>query len=384
MTEEIKKREKIIYCITKSVFGGAGRYVLDLSTAIPKDEFDAVVALGGKGILVEKLKERGIRTIPLRSAERDLNFTKDIKVFQELHTIFKIEKPDIVHLNSSKIGGVGALAARLVGIKKIIFTVHGWPFNENRNIFSKFIIWIASWITALLSTHIIAIDEHDLRQGKKLPFCKNKVFLVHNGIHEFKAVERKEAKKIISEKIGHDIFKNKISIATIAELHKNKGLEYGIEAISRLPQKIQKKITYTIIGEGEQRSYLEKMISKYNLKNVVFLMGFIDDAKKYLSAFEIFMLPSLKEGLPYVLLEAGFIGLPLITTKVGGIPDIIGDTKSNFLVESRRSDNLCMALMEIINNRKVRNTLGKKNQINIKTKFCFEKMLNGTIKVYRN
>ena len=126
-----------------------------------------------------------------------------------------------------------------------------------------------------------------------------------------------------------------------------------------------------------------------NAKNItpvllVFLMGFIDDAKKYLSAFEIFMLPSLKEGLPYVLLEAGFIGLPLITTKVGGIPDIIGDTKSNFLVESRRSDNLCMALMEIINNRKVRNTLGKKNQINIKTKFCFEKMLNGTIKVYRN
>lgn len=378
-----KLKTKIIFCITKSAFGGAGRYVLDVASSLPKDKFDVAVAFGGRGLLKEKLEQAKIRTITLEALERDINFLNDFCVYQKLLLIFNVEKPDIIHLNSSKIGGIGALAGRMAGVKKIIFTAHGWPFNENRNILSKAVIWILSWFTALLSTKIIVIDELDKKQAMNFPFCKNKIVLIHNGINDFEFLKKEDSKKIISEKIGKDPFQNRICIGTIAELHNNKGLRYGIEAIGKLSNKQLTKISYLIIGEGEEREELSKLIKVLCLKDRVFLVGFMDDAKKYLNAFDIFMFPSIKEGLPYALMEASHAELPIITTKVGGIVDIINDKNSKFLVKSKDPKELSVALSELIEDKKMRDALGKKNKENVRSNFTLDKMIEGTMEVYK-
>ncbi|KKQ82009.1 MAG: putative membrane protein [Parcubacteria group bacterium GW2011_GWF2_38_76] len=377
-----QRKLKIIYAITKSVYGGAGKYVLELATSLPKDRFEVVVLLGGSGALKEKLESEGIRTISLSLLEKNIDLENDVKSFNEILEIFRKEKPDVIHLNSSKIGGIGALAARVSGIPKIIFTAHGWPFNENRNPLSKVAIWIVSWITVLLSTKTIVIDEHDLRQGRRLPFCRQKFTLIHNGINSFEYLEKDAARDYLVQKLEKDPFLGRISIGTIAELTENKGINYGIEAISLLAPAIKKKISYIVIGEGENRKKLENLISEKKLTDRVFLPGFMENAKQYLSAFDIFMLPSLKEGLPYVLLEAGYVGLPIITTKVGGIPDIVGEEKTDFLVKSRRSDALANAMTELIVNKKVRTALRKKIKDNVVVRFNFEMMQRKTIKVY--
>lgn len=378
------KKLKIIYAITKSVYGGAGKYVLELATSLPKDKFEVVVLLGGSGVLSKKLETEGIKTISLPSLDKELDLENDIKSFNEILDIFRKEKPDIVHLNSSKIGGIGALAAHISGVPKIIFTAHGWPFNENRNPLSKVAIWVASWVTVLLSTKTIIIDEHDLRQGRRLPFCRQKFILIHNGIRPFEYLEKDAARDYLVQKIGQDPFKGHISVGTIAELTENKGISYGIEAISMLAPALKKKISYVVIGEGTDRNKLEEIISEKKLNDTIFLPGFMENAKQYLAAFDIFMLPSLKEGLPYVLLEAGFVGLPIITTKVGGIPDIVGEEKTDFLVKSKRADALARALTELIVNKKVRTALRKKIKDNVIARFNFELMQRKTVKVYEN
>src|SRR3989344_1038967 len=104
---------KILYCITKSNWGGAQRYVYDLATHLPA-EFEAAVVLGGDGALKTRLEIAGIPTIPLSRLERDIHIRGDIKTFFELLGIFRRERPDIIHLNSSKMGILGTLAARIV------------------------------------------------------------------------------------------------------------------------------------------------------------------------------------------------------------------------------------------------------------------------------
>jgi glycosyltransferase involved in cell wall biosynthesis len=378
------QRIKIIYAITKSVYGGAGKYVLELATSLPKDKYETIVLLGGKGVLTDKLNSEGIKTINVPSLEKEIDFENDIKSFNEILDIFRKEKPDVIHLNSSKIGGIGALAGRVAGVPKIIFTAHGWPFNENRGLVSKFAIWLASWITVLLSTKTIVIDEHDRKQGRRLPFCRSKFTLIHNGIKPFEFLEKDAARDYLVQKIGTDPFVGKISIGTIAELTDNKGIGYGIEAISLLNSAVKKKVSYTVIGEGEDRDKLEKLIADRGLSGKIFLPGFLDNAKQYLTAFDIFMLPSLKEGLPYVLLEAGFVGLPIITTKVGGIPDIVGEETTDFLVKSKRSDALARALTELVVNKKVRTALRKKIKDNVVARFNFELMQKKTMRVYED
>ena len=113
--------KKILYIITKSNWGGAQRYVYELATSLPKNSFDAAVLMGGSGSLKERLDLCGIRTITIPELEKEVNIFKDIKTFFALIALLNKEKPDIIHLNSSKAGILGALAGRVVGIRKIIF-----------------------------------------------------------------------------------------------------------------------------------------------------------------------------------------------------------------------------------------------------------------------
>ena len=123
-------------------------------------------------------------------------------------------------------------------------------------------------------------------------------------------------------------------VAAIAELNKNKGLIYMIEAISLLKKECP-HIHYMILGDGEDREKLKKIISGKRLGKTVLMPGFVDNAPNYLKAFDLFVLPSITEALGLVILEAGQAELPVIATSVGGIPEIIDDMRTGILVRPR-------------------------------------------------
>jgi len=301
---------KILFVITKSNWGGAQRYVYDLATSLPKDEFEVDVAFGQTGRLSDELRKVGIVTHPIQSLQRDVSFSADIKSFFELLRLFKTEKPNIVHLNSSKAAGIGALAARFAGIHKIIFTAHGWPFWENRNPVVRAFIYLLSWITALLSRVVITISNYDLRVAQKMPFVRNKVVCIYNGIDPQMTLGS-------GEKIRNAFPSGAVITGTIGELNKNKNQQTLIEQAKNNPD-----MFVAIVGEGEERKALEEKIKKYNLDDRVRLFGFIP-AAEVLRGFDVFALPSLKEGLPYVLLEAKTAGLPIVANRVGGVGELI-------------------------------------------------------------
>ena len=103
--------KKVLFVITKSNWGGAQRYVYDLAINLPKESFEVKVALRGEGLLKQKLEENNIQTIQIPHLQRDINATRELLSFFSLIKIFNKEKPDIIHLNSSKAGGIGAAAA---------------------------------------------------------------------------------------------------------------------------------------------------------------------------------------------------------------------------------------------------------------------------------
>jgi glycosyltransferase involved in cell wall biosynthesis len=317
--------KKVLYVITKSNWGGAQRYVFDLATHLPKDQFEAVVALGGTGtkgaeagLLAAKLQEAGIRTIFVESFMRDISVVKEFAALKELHTIFKSEKPDVVHLNSSKAGGVGALAARLSGVPKIIFTVHGWPFGEQRNFLVRIMMRLASHVTGVLSHVIICICDYDMRQVRFMPGVR--AVRIYNGV---------EANAPLGDgSVIRKAFPPQVHITgTVGELTKNKNQIALLEDAKR-----DTNLFVAIVGEGEDRAMLERKIKEYGLQDRVKLFGFLP-AADVLKGFDTFALPSLKEGLPYVLLEAKAAGLPIEANPVGGIPEIMNGKIEDFTLD---------------------------------------------------
>ena len=316
MDSPIKK--KILFVITKSNWGGAQRYVYDLATSLPKEQFDVAVAFGAPGRLSEELQKAVVRTHVINSLKRDVALSSDFSAFFELYRLFKRERPDVVHLNSSKAGGVGALAARLSGVPTIIFTAHGWPFWEQRNFIARALIWCASYVTAVLSTKVICISDYDLRQVRSMPGVR--AVRVYNGVAPLTLGTGATIRKHFPAGV-------KIT-GTIGELTKNKNQIALIEEAKNNPD-----MYVAIVGDGELHDYLQSKINEYGLKERVKLLGFIMQ-NNALPGFDEFALPSIKEGLPYVLIDAKMAGLPIVANRVGGVGEIL-DAKdmSDFSLE---------------------------------------------------
>ncbi len=379
-------KKKIIYCITKANWGGAQKYVYDMATALDSSLYEVMVLMGGDGYLNTKLKEKGIKTVVLKNLSRDISFLKDFISFCGLVKIFIKERPDIIHLNSSKMGLLGALAGRILFIPKIIFTGHGWAFNEDRSKLQKKIIYLLHKITIFLSHTTIAVSEQTKSQIVKNGNKSKKIVVIRNGIGEIDFLTREVAREKILEKLPADLdTQNRFLIGTISELHKNKGLEYLIEAVRLLKvsgQNISLPIV-VIIGDGEKGAELREIIKRYSLEDTIFMVGRIDEASKYLKAFDIFTLTSITEALPYVLLEAGKARLAVIASRVGGIGGIVEDMKSGMLVEPKNSDGISKAIDFLLKNKGKVDIFGKNLQEKIENDFSRDEMVRRTIEVYK-
>ena len=386
---------KVLILITKSNWGGAQRYVYDLATNLPKDSFDIEVMAGGNGIMIEKLIEAGIKANGDLPVGRDVNVWGDTKAFFKLISILKEKKPDVLHINSSKIGGLGALAGRIVGIKNIVFTAHGWAFNEDRSFVSKLVIKFLHWITIILSHKTISVSEALKSQMQNWPLIMNKVEVVHLGIKNeavfSKVNARYELSKInpfFDSAIKNIPPKDLFLVGSIGELHHIKGYEYALRGLKSLNEKIKlsnlnKKIVYIIISEGEHRQKIESEINSLGLEKSVFLIGRVPLAYQYLKAFDLYLMPSISEGLPYVLLEAGLASLPIIATAVGGIPEIVDDMESGVLIQSRKPKEIQHAIEFYLNHKKMQKEYSLAIHEKIIKEFSMEKMISGTVAVYK-
>ncbi len=377
-------KTKIFYFITKGNFGGAQRYVYDLATSLPKTDFDITVIFGEGKILGEKLVSAGIKTRQISSLQRDVNILAELQSFWNILSILLKERPDVIHLNSSKIGGLGALAGRLARIPKIIFTVHGLATNEDRPSWQKILIKFSHWLSMILSHEIITVSDSLKKEIVNWSGLRDKVTTIHNGLGPAKLFERSISRKEILGKSN-----DRFWIGTISELHKNKGLDYLIEAFTAtvralLGNSLGWSLNLVIIGEGEERARLEKLIKDKRMDDRIFLVGRVEDARSYLKAFDIFTLTSRTEALPYSILEAGLAGLPVIASEVGGIPELITDAEQGILVPKGNIEEIKKSLLFMIKKKEYRHLAGMNLKHQVQQNFSLKQMLEKTITIYNN
>jgi len=236
----------------------------------------------------------------------------------------------------------------------------------------RFLIYISTWVTLRLAHHSIMISTETYERARNLPGTTDRVSLVMNGIVPPKYIERGSARQTLAPALPPTA----TWIGGVGELHANKNWAALITAMEPLPRQTH----LVIIGEGEERQALEKLIATKKLEGRVHLLGFVD-AAQYLQAFDIFVLPSLKEGLPYVLLEAGAAGLPIVASKLPGIQDIITADESGLLT-APTPESLRRAIEELLHDDTKRQKLGATLQKKVLTDFSVTRMCSETLRLY--
>jgi len=344
-------KKKILFLVTQSEFGGAQRFIYRLVTNLDLNRYEISIAAGPEGNdangLLFNLQKEGFRTIVLKFLRRDVNPLFDFCLgLIEIYRLIRKEKPDILFLCSSKAGAMGSLAGRLAKVPKIIYRLGGWTFNDPHSFLFKIYYKFIEKTSAHWKDIIINNAESDRQQAIKLGIKpKEKIITIYNGIDADKLefLSKEEAKKFLQ-------FKNSdFVVGTIANNYPAKGIKYFNKATKGF-----KNIKTIIIGSGNR---------------------YIPDAFKYLKAFDIFVLSSVKEGFPWTVLEAMAAEVPVIATKVGAMPEIIENNKNGILVEPRNSKALAEAIENLINDKNLRDRIAEQGRKTVVEKFNLSSMV---------
>lgn len=380
----IEDRKKVVFLITKSTLGGAQRYVYDLALALDPERFDPIIIAGGDGPLIDMLRVKGLKVHALKDLKRDISILDDLKSIFTLFRILRSERPHILHINSSKAGLFGSVVGRICRVPKIVFTAHGWAFNEDRSVWQKRVLKALHWLTIRFS-HVTIVVSHGTKAQMDWPGVQDKMVVIHIGRNSAPLVSKEDARgmlemKVIDTNARLIDYHDDLWLGTIAELHPIKRLNRAIDAVSALVRD-HKNLRFIIIHDGQLREQLKAQVRDLGMEEHIFFTGTIEDAARLLPAFDMFVLPSKSEAFPYVIIEAGHARLPVVATRVGGIPDIITDNENGLLVPPEDTPALTRALRYLIEDAGLRDRLAHAHHEKTAT-FTLEKMVNETEAVY--
>lgn len=372
------KKIKVLYILTNSGIGGAQKYVKDLADNLAGDKFEARVFYGGLDI-----KWLSNKTHPW------FLFVNDWLAVIELVWIFKKENPDIIHLNSSKAGVIGSISAYLYKLitnryqLSTIFTVHGWVFNPSNDIsrlIKQFYVYLHK-ISAYFQDKLICVSQFDYDLAIAYDICpKEKLFMIHNGIDikGVKFLSKKEARNILKLKIVNSKFDNHWPwIGSVGRLVKEKNYETFIEAAKAVP-----KSYFFIIGDGPELNVLKLKIVNYKLTDRFFIIPSSGYDAQYLKAFDVFVMSSIKEGLPYVLLETMSAGVPVVVTNAGGMSEMIHNHKNGLMVSQRNPEALARSIGGLLENKTIAEELAIVAKKTVEERFSLKSMIKETERIY--
>ena len=374
---------KILYIITKDGIGGAQKYIGDLTENLDKKLFETKLLRGGK-----EIKWLSNKTCPY------FLFFNDWLAIAELIKIYKKEQPAIIHLNSSKAGVIGSIAAKIYNVKcqmsnvkcpKIIFTAHGWVFNPTNTLpfFTRWFYIMLHKFSAVFQDKIICVSEYDHKLALQYKIAPEyKLTTIHNGISpDIKFLDKQTARKEIIKKLSTFDFRlstNTPWIGSIGRLVKEKNYETFIKTAALISDAI-----FFIIGNGPESKNLQLTTYNLQLQGRFFIIDPTGNDARYLKAFDVFVMSSIKEGLPYILLEAMAAELPIVVTETGGIPEIIKNHENGLMVSQKNPEMLAKAVQGLIKNGNIANELKTTAKKIVKEKFNLEQMIKKTELVYQ-
>lgn len=359
-------KKRVLFVITQSELGGAQQFLVRLVKELDQATFLPMIVVGSDGSHeIKKMLPSGVSYLVVENLKRNPSVFRDIRAIFELRRIIREFRPDILFLNSSKAGFIGSLAGRLfiTPRPRIIYRIGGWTFNDPWPAWKRFLYRWMEWLSAWLKDYIIVNNRHDLGQARSYGIKPGReVILIPNGIDPYmEFLSREEARLKLFDQVARSyvgqnkggqgrLFHAKHIIGTVANFYPAKDLATLIEAMGH----IDGQVACVIIGDGALRPQLEALVRSLRLENRVFLAGKIPAAHRYIPAFDVFILPSVKEGFPWAILESMAAKVPVIATRVGAVPEIIDSGKNGTVVDSHSPLQIAGAVQELLSNDRLR------------------------------
>lgn len=382
---------KVLRIINRFNLGGP-TYNVSYLTKYLEPEYETLL-IGGEKDESEAdsdfiVKNLGITPRIIRGMKRSINPLNDYKAYKEIRKIIREFKPDIVHTHASKSGALGRLAAIKEKVPVIVHTFHGHIFHSYFSGFTTSIFKRIERYLAKRSSAIVAISEiqkNELCDEHKIcPREKMEVIPLGFDLDRFQQNREEKRKAFRAQwKINDD----EIVISIIGRLVPVKNHEMFLECAAEIVEAGNNNVKFLIVGDGELKAQLQKRVQDWYEKEPLLLDKFvftswIKEVDTVLAASEIVALTSWNEGTPVSLIEAHATSCPVVTTRAGGVADIVDHEKTGFICEPGDAHSFVEYLKILINNPEKRQSMASMAQERVLQKYSYQRLCSDMAGLY--
>lgn len=357
---------RILYFITTPDHGGAQVNLLDLLTGWPKG-IECVVATGEEGFLTEAARKLNVESRVLPHLVRPVSPINDILAYKEMVQMIREVRPDLVHCHSSKAGLLGRLAANTAGVP-VVFTVHGWAFEDGISWFQRTIGRVAEFSAARIcrNQHVITVADADRQLAlERNVMDLDRMTTIHNGIPD-------------DGRQADPDFPGVATMVMVARFSDQKDHETLFAALAGVAEPFK----MLLVGHGPLFDSTKRLAKEMGVASQVEFLGNRQDVPDILAGAQIFILSSHWEGFPISILEAMRAGLPVVATGVGGVPEAVVDRETGFVTPPQDAEALGNAIQQLLSDPQLREAMGSAGRKRFVDQFGKDQMLRKTAKVY--
>ncbi len=336
------------------------------------------------------VKNLGVTPRIIHGMKRSINPLNDYKAYKEIRKIIREFRPDIVHTHASKAGAVGRLAAIKENVPVIVHTFHGHVFHSYFSGFTTSVFKRIERYLAKKSSAIVAISEiqkNELCDVHKIcPREKMEVIPLGFDLDRFQQ-HREEKRKAFRESFS--LHPDEIVISIIGRLVPVKNHEMFLDVALDVLNNRERPVRFLIVGDGEERNKLEEIAQRYNMlhpntdfcKNVLFT-SWIREVDQVLAGSDIVALTSWNEGTPVSLIEAHAASCPVVTTRAGGVEDIVAHGETGFVSEPGDTNAFASNLKKLINSPDLRQSMASKAKDRVLSKYSYQRLCSDMAGLY--
>jgi len=367
-------KKKLLHFQLLPLLSGPQNVMLHILEALNPEEYEIFVMSKPGGPLVDAVKSRGFKYIPLPLLKHSISLL-DFIVFFQLITLFRKHKFDIVHTHSSKPGLLGRIAARFAGIPMIIHTGHGAPFHDYQS--------------ALVHRFYLELERISACFGDKLVFVNHSIrqyYLSHHLIKPEKALTIYNAvspdllNQLETSALARHPKADCVTIGSILRFTEAKNIIQTINVAIRICQK-RNDVNFIFVGDGEYYALCLQMVKTHSLQDRITLPSWQHDTADWLAKFDVFVLYSIFEGLPMSIIEAMHSGLPIIGSNLPGIAELVDDA-NGWLIPAKQPLQLEEELHIIIDSSASYAQKGRNSRKRVKELCSFANFIIGYKSLY--
>jgi len=381
MKKQLKSPLRVGLLFTSVEYGGLETVVKGLIDHLDNEAFDIMPLIFTANrqkdrTLVSELQKSGKKYCNIVVDGERIKYMNPIKNLRQVHNLFRNHQFDLIHTHGYRADVIGYMAARTLNVP-IIATCHGFIPNDAKlmlyNSMDRFVLKHFNRIIAVSS----GIRNDLLTSGVK----EENISVVPNAVnmnHDDHIVRdlRHAKRELMGWNAKHFV------IGYVGRLSEEKGLGYLIDAVSDLI-KLNVPVKLAVIGEGDQEEKLRHMSEQKCIDNSVSFLGFQKEVHSWLPAFDSFILPSLMEGTPMAMLEAMLIGLPVVASSVGGIPDVIKSGENGILVQSGKPEEIADAINRLYEDQEFRYKIGMRARQTVQMRYNIREWIKNIEFEYR-